>query len=138
MTFTCDKCGASFTRKFNLNRHQTRRCKSMVVMKTSANVATGVVKENDHRHRKDPQWSSLINSIINKKPESGDATIQPLKSTSTIDAVQDMLEASPFEKEPVEEIFSARETAKSISSAESKEGSEDESITEHSLVKKRN
>ena len=66
MTFTCDKCGASFTCHFNLKRHQKSRCKSMVVMKTSANVATGAVKENDHQHRKDPQWSSLIDSIINK------------------------------------------------------------------------
>ena len=76
MTFTCYKCGASFTCKFNLKRHQTSCCKSVVVMKISANDATGAVKENDHQHPKDPQWSSLIHSIISKKAESGDAPIQ--------------------------------------------------------------
>ena len=139
MTFTCDKCGASFTRKLNFRRHQTSRCKSMVAMKTSANNGTSAVKENDHQQLDDHQRSSVIDSIINKKRESGDATIQPLKSTSMVYAVQNIVDTSPFEKEPVEEIFFGCETAKNldISSAKSKESNEDETVSELSLAKKR-
>ena len=79
MTFTCDRCGALFSRKFNLKRHQTSRCKQSVLMKDDA---TDAVKENDDQS-KDSQWSNFINDIINKKPESGDATIQPFNSSPT-------------------------------------------------------
>ena len=81
MTFTCDDCGASFSRKFNLKRHQTSRCKSTVLVNTSLDNAADAVRENDDQQPKDSQWSSFINDIINKKSETGDATIQPLKST---------------------------------------------------------
>ena len=78
MIFTCDKCGASFSRKFNLKRHQTSSCKGTVVMNTSVNDAADSVKENDVQQPKDSQWASFINDIINKKSESGNALIQSL------------------------------------------------------------
>ena len=66
MTFTCDKCGASFTRKFNLKRHQTSRCKSMVVMNTSAEDAACAVEESIHHPPKDSSLSRFIDNIINQ------------------------------------------------------------------------
>ena len=78
MIFTCDKCGASFSRKFNLKRQQTSSCKGTVVMNTSVNDAADSVKENDVQQPKDSQWASFINDIINKKSESGNALIQSL------------------------------------------------------------
>ena len=39
--------------------------------------AADAVKENVDQQPKDSQWTNLINDIINKKSESGDATIQP-------------------------------------------------------------
>ena len=135
MTFTCDTCGASFSRKFNLKRHQTNRCKNTVVMNTSSNDAADAGKAK----AKDSQWSNLINDIINKKPESGDAMIQPLKSSAMSYTTKNGFDTSLSKKEPVEEILTGCETAKSlnISSTESEESSEDESTTEHPLVKKR-
>ena len=139
MTFTCDACGASFSRKFNLKRHQTSRCKSKVVMNTSFDDAADTAKENADQQPKGSQWANLIDSIINKKPESGDATIQPLNTSTMSDAAKKMFDNSLVKKEPAEEIFSGRETAKNlnISSTESEESSEDESLIDHPLVKKR-
>ena len=136
MTFTCDRCGALFSRKFNLKRHQTSRCKQSVLMKDDA---TDAVKENDDQKSKDSRWSDFINDIINKKPESGDATIQPFKSSPMSYAANKTFDISLSKKEPAKEILAGCETAKSlnISFSTSEEKSEDESITEHSLVKKR-
>ena len=134
MSFTCDTCGALFSRKFNLKRHQTSRCESIVVINTKDDAADAVKAKG-----KDSQWPSFINDIINKKSESGDAMIQPLKSLPMSYAVKKSFDTSLSKKEPVEEILTGCETEKSLNifSTESEKSSEDESITEHPLVKKR-
>ena len=59
-------------------------------MNTSFN---GAMKENDGQQLKDSQWSCFIDNILNKKSESGDAVIQPLK-LSTSDAAKKMFDDS--------------------------------------------
>ena len=98
MTFTCDICGASFSRKFNLKRHQTSRCKSTVVMNTCFNDAADAVKENDVQQPKDSQWPSFINDIMNKEPDSGNATIQSLKPPTMSYAAEKILDTSLSKK----------------------------------------
>ena len=133
MTFICDTCGTSFSRKFNMKRHQKSRCKSVEVMNTSFDVATDAVNEKTDQQPKDSQWSSLIDNIINKKSESGIATIQPLKSSTMSYAAEKILDTSLATKEPAEEILTDRTKKLIISSTESEESSEDD----HPLAKKR-
>ena len=73
------------------------------------------MKENVDQQPKDSEWTNLINDIINKKPESGDATIQPLKSPAMSETAKNL----------------------NICSTKSEELSEDESLVDHPLVKKK-
>ena len=134
---SCDKCGASFARKFNLERHQTSRCKGRMLINTVRNEATAVAENNRHQP-KDFKLSSFIDNIINNTPENENTMIQPFKSTPMHHAEQYLTKNS--DKEPVEEILSVHETAKklNITPPESDdESSEDESIVEHPFTKKR-
>ena len=97
------------------------------MIETASNEATGAAKESSHQRPKDSQWSSLINDILNKKSETGDATIQPLTSWPMSCTAKKIFDTSLSKKEPVEETLTK----------ESEESNEDESITEHPLVKKR-
>ena len=108
MTFTCDRCGASFSRKFNLKRHQASRCKQSVLM----NKSTDAVEENFVQQPKDSQWSSFIDAVINKSPDDDNNNlIQPLKSVP-IDQVGDNLTKIPDEKESITEILSPQQRVK--------------------------
>ena len=116
-----------------MKRHQKSRCKSVEVMNTSFDVATDAVNEKTDQQPKDSQWSSLIDNIINKKSESGIATIQPLKSSTMSYAAEKILDTSLATKEPAEEILTDRTKKLIISSTESEKNSEDD----HPLAKKR-
>ena len=134
---SCDKCGASFARKFNLERHQTSRCKGRMLINTVRNEATAVAENNRHQP-KDFKLSSFIDNIINNTPENENTMIQPFKSTPMHHAEQYLTKNS--DKEPVEEILSVHETAKklNITPPESDdESSEDESIVEHPTKKRK-
>ena len=63
MASSCDNCGATFTRKFNLKRHQASRCKGGMVLDTFSTKTGDDVEENDER-------SSFISDIIKSKLEN--------------------------------------------------------------------
>ena len=133
MTSSCDNCGATFTRKFNLKRHQASRCKGGMVLDTFSTKSGGDVVENDDQRSKDSQMSSFISDIINSKQENNYDINRPLKSTFMTHAGQNISDTSSSKKEPVKEIFSGRK----IAHPESKEKSEDEKIIDRSPVKVR-
>ena len=139
----CDKCGKKLASYKTLWQHK-KTCKnswSVGKIETAGNNATGNVEESNHQLPKDSQFSTFIDNIINKNPESEDATIQPLKSSSMNLAAKNItLLATPLvQKEPVEEIFSGREIAKNLikNPPQSEESSEDESIVERPLEKRK-
>ena len=135
MTF-CDKCGASFTRKYNLIRHQTSRCKGRMVMNALNDEVAITVEENNHQQPEDSQLSSFINNIIDNTPESENTVIQP---TTISYAEQHTVDPSLPTKQPAQEIMPVHEAAKKLNIiSESDESSEDESIVEHPFKKKRN
>ena len=71
---SCDECGASFTRKFNLKRHQTSRCKGRMLINTVCNV-------NNRYQPKDVNVAdALINKVINDDDDKityGNTMIHP-------------------------------------------------------------
>ena len=89
---SCGKCGASFTRKYNLERHQTSRCKGGMRMNTVSNETVAVaVRENNHQRTKNSQLSSFIDNIINKNPDGDENNmIQRFKSTSLGNGVENL------------------------------------------------
>ena len=119
---SCAKCGASFTRKFNLKRHQTSRCKGSKFMNTASDK-TVAVKDDNWRRVNDSQFRSLIDDIINKNPEEGDNNmIEPFKSTSEDEEEEHLVKAA-------DKILSVHETAKKMKIIPySDESEEDESV----------
>ena len=138
----CNKCRKKLASYKTLWQHK-KTCKyscskGKMLMNTVDNKAATTVEENNHQRPKDSRLSSFIDDIINKKPESENAMIQPLKSTPMSYAEQNMVDPSLSNKEPVEEILSVHETAKKLNIIpESDESSDDESIVEHPSPKKR-
>ena len=65
--------------------------------------------------------------------------IHPLKLSKVSEAAKEIFDDSLVKEKPAEEIFSGHETVKNRknSSAEFGESSEDESLLQHPLVKKR-
>ena len=136
---SCDKCGASFTRKFNLKRHQTSRCKGRMLTNTIGDGVVATVGENNHLRPEDSRLSptpSFIDKIINNNPESENTMIQPLKSTPISYAEKLMVDPSLTIKKPAQEIMSVHETTKKLNIPECDESSDDESIVEQPSTKK--
>ena len=68
----CDKCGKTLASYKTMWQHK-KTCKyngskDVMQFETARNDATGAVEERSDQRQKDSQWSSLIDSIINKKP----------------------------------------------------------------------
>ena len=86
-----------------------------MLIETASNEATGVVEESSHQRPKDSQWSSFIDTIINKKPDSENGMIQPFKTSAMSDVTKKIFNNSLVRKEPAEEILPDHETAKNLS-----------------------
>ena len=60
---SCHKCGASFTRKFNLKRHQASRCKGRMLVDTVRNM------NNSYQPKEGNVADALINKVIDDDDE---------------------------------------------------------------------
>ena len=139
----CDKCGKKLASYKTMWQHK-KTCKyngseDVMMFETARNDATGAVEERKDQRQKNSQWSSIIENIINKKPENENEMIKPLKSSADIDAVKKAYDNTLADKDPAEDLFSAQETAKNLTTTAAKfeEGSEDERIIGHPTLKKR-
>ena len=107
---SCYKCGASFTRKFNLKRHQASRCKGRMLVNTVRNM------NNSYQPKEGNVADALINKVIDDdddKITNGSMMIHPYSRKEV--------------SLPVNKISSVHEAAKKLNVIPSYD-SEDERI----------
>ena len=106
---SCHKCGASFTRKFNLKRHQASRCKGRMLINTVRNI----------NNRYQPKEGNVADALINKVIDDDDRI------------TNGSMMIHPYSRKevslPVNKISSVHEAAKKLNIIPAYD-SEDESI----------